>query len=283
MSEPREPGQGALGMPAENLPATSNIYAPPAAALDHRLFQPTVPIYLLIGFILAVVLLVFSLVSWCLLGFTQLFPLVTALGTHPEGWMLMGVVLFLNTPVLVGTTFGQSVGMAVWQGCSFASLRRAYGTDVVRRGWASGIWWFIPGADLFMPLLCLRELRYLIQKPRERPDPQASFGKTLIVLEALLILDFLLGMTALIIEWLSGSPDESSISDEEAFATMVTSVNVVTPEKIMSLAASGVGTALSTAALVIAVRYFFRQKELYAHWQDDLYWESLERLRRKGG
>lgn len=277
MSKTREPGQGAAG----SLPAISDIYAPPTAPLDSRLLQPTIPISLLLSFTLAVALLFLSLLSWLLMGFAHFFPMVATLGTGVEGWIIVGYLNLLGTPLLVGTLFAPGLGMAVWQGCSFASLRRAYGDNMVSRGWSSCIWWLVPIADLFMPLRCLRDLRYLIEKPREKPDPRAPFGKTLVILESLLITDFLIDVVTLLVEEFSESPDEAGISDEEAMETLVTSATAITPERILNLATSSIGAALTIVMLVIVISYFFRQKELYAHWQDDLHWESRERLRKR--
>lgn len=281
MSKTREPGQGAEEVSAEGLPATTNIYAPPAAALDTRRLQPTIPIYLLLGFVVAVVLLLASLMSWLTVGLPYFLPLIDADDLPPQAWLMISYVDLLSSPLLTSTSFALATGMAIWQGCTFASLRRAYGEDIVKREWSSGVWWLFPGADLVVPVRCLRDLRHLVQKPRDRPDPKAPFGRTLVFLEALLISEFLLSMTSWLMATFSETTDEEIAADEEAVEEMITSAAEITPEVILSLVHCSVGAALSVTALVIVITYFYRQKELYAHWQDDLYWESRERLMRK--
>ena len=49
----------------------------------------------------------------------------------------------------------------------------------MEHGPASGFWWVIPIANLFMPLLCMRELRHLSRKRRHIPQVGVPFGHVL--------------------------------------------------------------------------------------------------------
>lgn len=74
-----------------------------------------------------------------------------------------------------------------WQGCAFSSLRQMYGDALMEHGPASGFWWVIPIANLFMPLLCMRELRHLSRKRRHVPQVGMPFGPVLWSMQAGLV------------------------------------------------------------------------------------------------
>jgi hypothetical protein len=49
----------------------------------------------------------------------------------------------------------------------------------MEHGPASGFWWVIPFANMFMPLLCMRELRHLSRKRRHVFQVGVPFGPVL--------------------------------------------------------------------------------------------------------
>jgi len=237
-----------------SLPGASVVYAPPQATLV-VLSQPGQPAALWIGTILCSVALVFELTCWATLALIHLSYLVEE-SLWPEWLKMLATWLThsLGMNHVIFATAISKIATAIWQGCAFSSLKKLYG-GVVRRSRASGLWWFVPVANLFMPLRCLRDMRHLSRKRREIPNLHAPFGPLLITLEVLILIRFPIGT----IEGLSA---RSRPMEELG--------NVTAMQVVLDFAIMG----FSCTLLMVVIANFLQQKRLYSHWNDDAYWQK---------
>ncbi len=135
-----------------SLPGASVIYAPPQSTQADQP-QPQLPVYLWMGAILCAGGLLFEIACWISLVFVHL-------SGHTSSWpdwlkqFAQVLTSFFNEKTTSIATKFTAVALILWQACAFASLRNLYG-GLVRRNLACGLWWFVPIANLFKPLLCL--------------------------------------------------------------------------------------------------------------------------------
>ena len=176
----------------------------------------------------------------------------------PPPWFAEGamrtVECFKNFPVLLAV-FGKLVALVLWQCCAFFSLRQLYRDTMMQYGPASGIWWIIPGAHLFMPLFCLRELRHLSRRRREVAQKGLVFGPLLWTLEGIIILGLLM---VLLHAWLT-----MWIKPAGAQFHLIAWLNILIA--VQSIASCVV-------LLVLVADNFQQQIRLFKHWNDDEFW-----------
>jgi hypothetical protein len=233
-----------------SLPGASAVYAPPQSTLV-AIPQSSPPASLWIGMILCAGSLLFEIICWIS---RSIFFLSEISDTSFWPRWLHESSQSLTSFTIVSTAIG-TITTAIWQGCAFASLKHLYG-GMVRRSRASGLWWIIPIANLFLPLLCLREMRYLSRKRREVINPHASFGPLLITLETLILIRFPIHVLAAL-------SHRTQTSAEFVAATLLVSIFTI--------------IAFATILLIIVIANFRQQKRLYAHWNDDAYWQNPSR------
>ncbi|WP_395750790.1 GYF domain-containing protein [Prosthecobacter sp.] len=236
----------------DSQPAASAVYAPPQASLDVQP-DPSLHPALWFGMFLASAALLFEILSWSMV----LAGLPDALNAANEQKWLPRSLSFFSGAVgyqtaLFATLFS-AIAVAVWQGCAFASLKRVYGGDMIRRSNASGLWWFVPIASLFMPLFCLRDLRHYSRKRRDVINVHVPFGPLLIIMETLILIHVPLNL----IGAKEPSPTDSS--------------GHLTPLELVSEWAIII---LAVTMLTIVIRNFLQQRNLCAHWRDDAYWQD---------
>ncbi|WP_395739677.1 GYF domain-containing protein [Prosthecobacter sp.] len=236
----------------ETQPAAAAVYAPPQADLNVQP-EPSLHPALWFGMFLCSAALLFEIFSWSLV----LMRLPEALDAANEQKWLPKSLQFFSVAVgyqsaLFSTLFS-AIAVAVWQGCAFASLKRVYGGDMIRRSNASGLWWFVPIASLFMPLLCLRDLRHYSRKRRDVINVHVPFGPLLIVMETLILIHVPLNLIA---------TKDSSPVDASGH---------LTPLELVSIWALIV---MAVTMLTIVIRNFLQQRNLCAHWRDDAYWQN---------
>ena len=127
---------------------------------------------------------------------------------------------------------------------------------MVLRSRASGLWWFAPIANFFMPLFCLRDLRTFSRARRECLKQHAPFGPLLVTMEILLLLQ--LPMNVL-----------SAMSIRTIKATHISNYQVG-----MVFLRDAMGIALSVSIALVVVSNFLQQKRLYLHWNDKAFWDK---------
>ena len=238
-----------------SLPGAAVAYAPPQSAPS---VQPQVrlPALFWFGFTLCAGSLLAEIACWISMIFIHLSG-VSAGAAWPHALQRFAETLknFVPREVALTSALVGMISTALWQGCAFASLRRLYG-GVVRRSSASGLWWFVPIANLFKPFQCLRDMRYLSHTRRDVPDPRASFGLLLITLEAFILLRFSINVFE------RSSPSPVSVRGS------LLAMQVVDDFAVM---------AFDATLLVFVISNFLQQRRLYAHWNDDAYWQNRSR------
>jgi len=246
--------QPASALPFDStLPGASVVYAPPQSALDARP-HTGMPAFLWFGMIFCVGSLLFEVQCGISMIFIHLSG-HSSMAAWPA-WLSKGadvMIHFLNSETSrIAAALGM-ISIVLWQGCAFASLKRLY-SGLVRRSLFSGLWWFVPIANLFMPLFCLRDMRYLSRTRQDVPDPQASVGPLLLTMEALILLPIPLDISAAL------SPHSlKSGGWDDTITHLVHDVLMI---------------GLSTTLLLIVLSNFLQQRRLYAHWHDDEYWQN---------
>ncbi len=164
-----------------NLPGASVVYAPPRSA-HLEISEPGPSLFLWISALLTIVagtansfcrfmegLFTFSNLvspddwpSWLMPPVGLLEAAYQACGGYPDASHLIFILMMLT-----------------WQAAAFASLRHLYGDGMMKHGPASFFWWITPIANIFMPMFCLRELRHLSRKRRDRVVIGVPFGALL--------------------------------------------------------------------------------------------------------
>jgi len=147
------------------------------------------------------------------------------------------------------------IATSVWQFCALDSLKNLYG-DMALHSRAAGLWWFVPIANMFMPLITLRDLRTFSRARRDCLKQHAPFGPLLITMEILMLLQ--LPMYAL-----------SSVSLWTIKSTQISNyqVGVVLLRDIL-------GIALSISIALVVITNFRQQRRLHQHWNDKAYWDK---------
>lgn len=258
-----EPPPSTQGLPFDSsLPGASVLYAPPQAAVHASASsrpQPKVPLFMWVGMLLGTAGLLLNLGVWTLASVIHISRLGGP-GSAPEWLGAVNRDNFINPWVMFTLALclsGKFLGLVIWQGCAFASVRRLYGESMVRRGRASGLWYCVPIANLFMPFLCLRDLRYFSRKRRDFPDPHASFGMLLVAFEILTVGSLLVNMLMAMFSARSPAPGDG-----------------IPLPAVGGLLNSGCAIALGIVSLAIVIGNFRQQRALFAHWYDDAYWKG---------
>lgn len=249
--------QPASALPFDSsLPGASVIYAPPQSALTEQP-QPRMPVFLWAGMLLCAGCLLLEIACWISMAFAHL-------SGHSSAWptwlqQFAGVLTsFLNEKATAKSMVVTAVSLILWQACAFASLRKLYG-GLMRRNLACGLWWLVPIAHLFKPLMCLRDMRYLSRTRRDVPDPQASFGPLLLTMEALILIPLFSRLLTLL------TPETALPSGFSHSAA---------PSTVMQIVDDAGMIAFATVMLLIVISNFLQQRRLYAHWTDDAYWQD---------
>jgi hypothetical protein len=233
-------------------PGASEVYAPPQSALEVRP-ETGLPTSLWVGMIFCSATLLFEIASWSLVCM-QLLRF-----NQPEGASSLESPQSLVEGLAFQTALLASVistfATIIWQGCAFASLKRLYG-DMVRRSVWSGLWWLVPIASLFMPMLCLRDMRHLSRRRRDVLNLHVPFGPLLITMETLIVLRIPIS----IMEGTNVSPHGEGGS-----------------HMVLDLVSNFAIIALAATLLAFVIRNFLQQRTLYAHWTDDPYWQDQGR------
>ena len=238
-----------------SLPGASEIYAPPSST-DLTLRQPRLPFCLWFGVLLHLLSFAYAACSYISVTFIQV-----SLVSDPSSWpqwlrlfaaQLAGALGYEHLDISMLVSILTAV---IWQGCAFAALRELYG-DMVRRSRISGLWWFVPFANLAMPLLCMRDMRYLSRLKRDFLSAGSSFGPLLIAFEVLLLLR--LPMTVLtslsVRSYKDGLP-----SGGQVFMLLLNTLSLF---------------AFIVALMLIVVTNFRQQRRLFALWDDRAYWDK---------
>lgn len=238
-----------------SLPGAAEVYAPPRAA-SLTMPPPRLPGVLWFGVFLQ--LAVFAYTACSFVSFTLIH---LSLASDPSTWpkwlnqFAVWLVAILDSRHLEISMLAGFLTMVIWQGCAFASLRELYG-DMVRRSRISGLWWIVPFANLAMPLLCLRDMRYLSRQKRDFLNSHASFGPLLITFEVLLLLRMPMAvLTSVIVRY-----DKDGIpSGGQVFMLLFNGLCLF---------------AFATVLMLIVVTNFRQQRRLFAHWDDTAFWDK---------
>lgn len=246
------PEQSANALPFDSsLPGASVVYAPPQSVLA-ALPSTDLPAALWFGMIFSSTALLLEIACWTLVliqpfqSAKQEFRWIPSLPRSLMEGSAFETALLASAISIVAT--------AIWQGCAFASLKRLYG-DMVRRSIWSGLWWFVPIANLFKPLLCLRDMRHLSRARRDYVDFQVPCGPLLITMEALIVVRVPIS----IFEVMKVSPHAAAGANLD-----------------LAQASNFAIVALAMILLAIVIRNFLQQRTLYSHWRDDEYWKNVD-------
>jgi hypothetical protein len=235
-------------------PAFAEVYAPPKAAAREPLKIPR-PL-LATAIVLSLILLH--------MGVLRLAEVVL-IGLHQQDFETMAPLMRVlwNMTTLIYEIAGDSLdwmfiplflALMAWQGCAFAALRRLYGDAMLTHGPASGLWWLAPLANLVMPFFCLRELRHLSRRQRQRQQVGIPFGPVLWVFEINLVI-------SMILKWVLNRRERAMDGFSES---LVLDSTTMTLGVIASLA----GAIFSLTMLVIVMGNLRQQMRLHEHWQD---------------
>ena len=243
------------------VPGASTVYAPPQATLtDAPLEEFSPPKFLHVS----VAMLTGASVVNVLLTLLTLNIHVSSFGSEPlPNWMLTASEIISpedGLGLLAIAALAQILSLVIWQGCAFRSLRRLYG-DMVRRSAFSGLWWFVPIAGLFMPLFCLRHLRYLSRKRQHFLDPRPSFGPLLVWLEIVILAD--LPFTTMWAVKNFHASRGGDVGENWAPSTLESALDLLTDCKEV---------AFSILLLAIVLTNWRQQKELFRHWRNNAFW-----------
>lgn len=235
-------------------PGFAEVYAPPKAAAREPLKVPR-PL-LATAILLSLILLhmgVLRLAEVVLIGLHQQ-DLETL--SSPVQWLLEAAALayVFGGDSLDWMFIPLWLALMAWQGCAFASLRRLYGDAMLKHGPASGLWWLAPLANLVMPFFCLRELRHLSRRQRQRQQIGIPFGPMLWVFEINLVISLLL-------KWVLNS-------NERAMDGFTESLVLDSTTMTLSVITALTGAVFSFTMLVIVMGNLRQQMRLHEHWQD---------------
>jgi hypothetical protein len=125
------------------------------------------PLTLWISLILVLAAFAYEIASCISMVFMHLSQLSNA-SSWPEWLRLFSQWLTrkLGYDHMLTSLVATMLANTLWQCCAFDSLKNLYG-DILLRSRASGLWWFVPIANFFMPLICLRDLRTFSRARRE--------------------------------------------------------------------------------------------------------------------
>lgn len=235
-------------------PAFAEVYAPPKACAREPL---KVPWPLLATAILLSLILLH-------MGVLRLAEVVL-IGLHQQDFETMAPLMRLlwSMTTLIYEVAGDSLdwmfiplflALMAWQGCAFAALRRLYGDAMLTHGPASGLWWLVPLANLVMPFFCLRELRHLSRRQRQRQQVGIPFGPVLWIFEINWVISVLL-------DWVLNLNERAMDGFTES---LVLDSTTMTLSAITSLA----GAVFSFTMLIIIMGNLRQQMRLHEHWQD---------------
>ena len=144
---------------------------------------------------------------------------------------------------------------SVWQFCALDSLKNLYG-DMALHSRAAGLWWFVPIANLFMPLISLRDMRTFSRARRDCLKQHAPFGPLLITMEILLLLQLPVYALSSVSLWTNKVAHASSYQVGMVFLR------------------DSLGIALSISIALVVVTNFLQQRRLHLHWNDKAYWDK---------
>ena len=228
----------------------------PAAQLEAAVPEIRLPLTLWISLILVLATFAYEIASCISMVFMHLSQLSNA-SSWPEWLRLFSQWLTkkLGYDDLVTSLVAAMIANTLWHCCAFDSLKNLYG-DMILRSRASGLWWFVPIANFFMPLICLRDLRTFSRARRECVKQHAPFGPLLITMEILLLLQ--LPMNVL-----------TSISLRTFKAAHVSGYHA-----LMVFLRDSVGIALSISIVLVVISHFLQLQRLHLHWNDKAYWDK---------
>jgi|GEM_PF-1666572 len=214
------------------------------------------PITLWICLVLVLVAFGYEIISFISMVFIHLAQLCNV-SSWPEWLQFLALWLTKNLGLgdMVLSLLSSLIALALWQGCALDSLKNLYG-DLALHSRASCLWWFVPIANLFMPLICLRDLRTFSRARRDCLKQHAPFGPLLITMEILMLLQ--LPMYAL-----------SSVSLWTIKVAHVSSYQLG-----MVFLRDSLGIALSISIALVVVTNFLQQRRLHLHWNDKAYWDK---------
>ncbi|MBL9181644.1 MAG: DUF4339 domain-containing protein [Verrucomicrobiaceae bacterium] len=235
-------------------PAFAEVYAPPKASAREPLKVPRT--LLATAILLSLILLhigVLRLAEVVLIGLHQQ-DLETTMPFTRMLWSLTTLIYEIAGHSLDWMFIPLFLALMAWQGCAFAALRRLYGDAMLTHGPASGLWWLAPLANLVMPFFCLRELRHLSRRQRQRQQVGIPFGPVLWVFEINLVISVLL-------DWILNLNERAmdGFTDSLVFDSTTMTLSAIT-----SLA----GAVFSFTMLIIVMGNLRQQMRLHEHWQD---------------
>lgn len=225
------------------LPAPTPAVPPPTPSMPPAVHGPpaTLWIFALLAMVMMIVLGFFRLVFS---GYALL--MLAGVSGMPVWFVTLTDVL----DAMVGrANFGMLVLLIIWQGCAFGSIRRLYDPAMVTHGRGSGFWWITPVASLFMPFVCLREMRWLSRERRRAPKAVAPAGVLAWLIQIMLIIN--------IVSTVAGTLTTAAMAKDETLSTLDTAVN---------LCVNAGGLLLMSLLIVFILRNLIQQVLLYRHW-----------------
>lgn len=191
------------------------------------------------------------------LGFMQIVFIMYALFllagvTGLPDWFTKCVDAFDSR--LIGPQLMMFALLVLWQGCAFGSIRRLYPGVRIEHGRGSGFWWITPVANLFMPFICLRELRWASKQLRK--DREVGFTTGVVIWMILIV--FILRICAAIADAL--------IKVAKTTNTGITEEGTTTLSNVANLAFHFFGLTLSLLLIVFVLRNLIQQIRLYREW-----------------
>lgn len=240
-----------------SLPGASEVYAPPQSAIRVAR-QMRLPFTLWLGVLLVVLVASYKMASHFSMTLIHVSWYHDA-SKWPEWLQLLaaGLTKELKMEDMFISLMLSIFALVLWQGCAIGSLKSLYG-EMVGRSRLSGLWWFVPVANFFMPLFCWRDVRYFSRVRREFRDPHAPFGPLLITWEALWLLQF-----------------PATLLFKTGLRSFVRGEGVVDGSQLaMLLAMDLVGMALAVVIALIVLTNLWQQRRLYAHWHDHALWDK---------
>jgi hypothetical protein len=254
--DPAQP-ESQVSVPHEDasLTGATETPAPPPAAPPEAP-EAGFPITLWICLVLVLVAFGYELASFISMVFIHLAQLCNV-STWPEWLQFFAEWLTkkLGFYHMLASLLACLLATSVWQFCALDSLKNLYG-DMALHSRAAGLWWFVPIANLFMPLISLRDMRTFSRARRDCLKQHAPFGPLLITMEILLLLQ--LPMYAL-----------SSVSLWTIKVAHVSSYQVG-----MVFLRDSLGIALSISIALVVLTNFLQQRRLHLHWNDKAYWDK---------
>ena len=214
------------------------------------------PIIQWISLVLVLVAFGYEIISFISMVIIHLAQ-ISHVASWPEWLQCLALWLTKNLGLghLVASLLACLLATSVWQCCALDALKNLYG-DMALHSRASCLWWFVPIANLFMPLISLRDLRTFSRARRDCLKQHAPFGPLLITMEILLLLQ--LPIYAL-----------SAVSLWTIKVTHVSNYQVG-----LVFLRDSLGIALSISIALVVVTNFRQQRRLHLHWNDKAYWDK---------